>query len=81
MENKQIIKILAENGIVPADIDFRETNGEITFFRYQYWRRLPEHALEAIQHLVIEDLYEDLDGDDEKGRPIIRNIWSYQFRK
>jgi hypothetical protein len=77
---KQIIKILAENGISPADIDFRGSKGEVTFFRYQYWRCLPEHALEAISHLVIEDLYEDDDGDDDRGRPIIRRMYSYQFK-
>lgn len=77
---KEIIKILADNGIAPADIDFRGSKGEVTYFRYKYWQTLPDHALEAISHLVIEDLYEDDDGDDERGRPIIRRMWSYQFK-
>ena len=72
---KQITEALIGTGIDLTDIDFRGSG----YFRYGYWRRLPSEAYEAIAHLVDEDLYEDDDGDDERGRPIIIKRWSYHF--
>lgn len=80
MIQKQIVKKLTAVGIDPADIDFRGTNGETKFFRYRYWKTLPDEAFESIKDLVIEDCYDDNDGDDDKGRPIIRHLYSYQFK-
>jgi hypothetical protein len=80
---EEIVQALAEAGLSSEEIDFRGEFGKadsITHFRYSYWRRLPSDAYEAIAHLVYEDLYEDDDGDDDRGRPIIIKRWSYHFR-
>ncbi len=77
---EQILEKLAQQGISAEDIDFRGSDGKATYFRYRYWSPLPEEAFIAISNLVYEDLYEDEDGDDERGRPIIRRMWNYQIK-
>jgi len=77
----EVVETLGSHGIAEKELSFRGSNGAVTYFTYQGWRSLPTEALEAIAHLAYEDLYEDEDGDDERGRPIIRRMWNYQLHE
>lgn len=74
MVETQITEILASQG-VDENLEFREK-----FIRVGYWRRLTDDQYHAISHIVYEDCYEDDDGDDVKGRPIIRKLYSYYYK-
>ena len=52
--------------------------------RFGYWNRLSQAQLSSLQealgvmsNAITEDLYEDDDGDDDNGKPIIRKLYSY----
>ena len=70
----EILQKLTKHGISENEIAFYQNH-----FRYNGWRCLPDEALKDISDLVFEDLYEDNDGDDERGRPIIRRMWYYEY--
>ena len=76
-----ILQRLSQFGITESDISFRGSDGKTTYFTYQGWRPLPDDALQSIRDIVSEDIYEDYDGDGERGRPIIRRMWYYEFCK
>ena len=78
----EVEKRLAVYGIGKADIDWRtgfSLDGDYPYLRYGYWKLLPMDAYDAISKYMWEDCYEDDDGDDERGRPIIRKLYSYKF--
>jgi hypothetical protein len=78
----EVQKRLAVYGISSEDIDWRtgfSIDGDYPYMRYGYWKHLPSDAYDAISPLMYEDCYEDDDGDDDRGRPIIRRLYSYKF--
>ena len=74
-----ITRVLEAVGIAAKDLQFHGSDGQTTYFRYQGWRPLPTIAEIAISSLATEEVYEDHDGDDERGRPIIRRLYTYQL--
>jgi hypothetical protein len=76
-----ILQRLSQFGISESDISFRGWDGKTSCFTYNGWRPLPQDALQSINDLVFEDIYEDYDGDDDRGKPIIRRMWYYEFSK
>lgn len=74
MSNTKIMQQLLSSGIVSNEIEFTSASS----FRYRYWAQLPSDAYSAISGLAEEEIYEDHDGD-ERGRPIIRRLYSYEF--
>lgn len=50
--------------------------------RVGYWEKLQPSQFNLLSKYfdVREDLYEDNDGDSDSGRPIIRKLWSYEFK-
>ena len=74
-----ITRVLEAVGIVAKDLQFHGSDGQTTYFRYQGWRPLPTIAEIAISSLATEEVYEDHVGDDERGRPIIRRLYTYQL--
>ena len=75
MTKEIITEKLIAAGADPTRIEWRED-----YLRYGYWSLLPEAAYDAIAEYMYEDLYEDDDGDDDRGRPIIRRLYSYHFK-
>lgn len=75
MSNTKIMQHLLSAGIVSNEIEFTSASS----FRYRYWAPLPAAAMTALSELIAEDIYEDHDGDDERGRPIIRCLYEYQY--
>jgi hypothetical protein len=74
---EEIKKQLIKNGVFEGDIQFRgEENNR--YIRISYWRELTEEQLKDTQ--LVEDLYEDDDGDDYRGRPIIIRKYSYYIK-
>ena len=71
---------LIKNGLEENQIEFRGsfTNPNNRYIRYGYWKPLTENDLKGTD--LIEDIYEDDDGDD-RGRPIIRTLYSYIIKK
>tara|TARA_R110002050_G_scaffold197486_1_gene332366 strand:- start:21 stop:287 length:267 start_codon:yes stop_codon:yes gene_type:complete len=56
--------------------------------RFGYWNRLSQAQLSSLQealgvmsNAITEDLYEDDDGDDDYGKPIIRRLYSYTLNQ
>ncbi len=83
MTKEIITEKLVAAGIPAESIEWRSGSNSgkpYDYFRYNYWRPLPDEALSAISEHMYEDLYEDDDGDDDRGRPIIRRLWSYHFK-
>jgi hypothetical protein len=74
-QKEELIKAqLIQNGLNEKEIRFRgESNRR--YIRYAYWQKLTESQLQRIN--LEEDLYEDDDGDDDRGQPIIRTLYSY----
>jgi len=77
MTRHEITERLIATGISPERIEWR---GEHDYLRVGYWQQLPSKAYAAISEWMEEDLYEDDDGDDDRGRPIIRKLYSYHFK-
>lgn len=75
----EIIQNLGKCGIRKDEIDFRGNDGSITHFRYRYWRPLTEAEMLSISHIATEEIYDDEDGEDDRGRPITRRLYSYHF--
>jgi len=75
----EIIQTLGKHGFRKDEIDFRGTDGVITHFRYRYWRPLTQAEMESISHIVTEEIYDDEDGEDDRGRPTTRRLYSYHF--
>lgn len=73
MSNTKIMDRLLSLGVLSNEIEFTSTSS----FRYRYWAPLPPAAMAALDKLIEEEVYEDHDGDDERGRPIIRRLYSY----
>jgi hypothetical protein len=75
----QIKNQLMENGVDGDDIQFRSYPNESRYIRIGYWKPLRPEDLKGIETLS-EDYYEDYDGDDHRGRPIIRGLYSYNIK-
>lgn len=65
---------LIQNGLTEKEIQFRG-EPDRRYIRYAYWKQLTESQIKGLN--LIEDIYEDDDGDDDRGRPIIRTLYSY----
>jgi hypothetical protein len=77
LKEQSIKERLIQNGATDADIQFRDT-GKYRYVRYGYWKRLTDKQLEGLD--LEEDLYEDMDGDDYRGRPIYIKQYSYRIK-
>ena len=76
--NKDLItEILLASGINIESLDWRTD----TYLRYCYWTRLPIDAWNAVKEFMDEDIYDDDDGEDYHGRPIIIQRYSYYIKK
>jgi hypothetical protein len=80
--NKELIteKLLAA-GIEIESLDWRLDWQNNTYLRYCYWTQLPIDAWNAVKEFMDEDIYDDDDGDDYNGRPIIIQHYSYHIKK
>jgi len=77
MTKEIITEKLIAAGVPAAKIEWR---GPEPYLRVGYWQQLPNDAYAAISEWMVEDLYEDDDGDDDRGRPLIRKLYSYYFK-
>lgn len=54
-------------------------NAKHVTVRWGYWKPMPDDLFHEIKKQfpsACEDCYDDDDGDDDEGRPIIRRLWS-----
>lgn len=79
--HKEISKWMQVFEVNEKSFSFKEGDTDTkVVLRYGSWKTLPIDLFEKLRLLypaIWEDCYDDDDGDDDEGRPIIRHLYSY----
>jgi hypothetical protein len=75
-QEEEIKSQLIKNGLDEKGIEFRGESDN-RYIRYNYWKKINPDQLKGTS--LVQDIYEDDDGDDERG-PIIRILYSYLIK-